>query len=334
MLIATIALSIGVLALAVYCVVLHRRIRLAYSGSPMRRKKSPGETFFTQSQLFNVTQQAGVAELNEGILKNIYHILNTVNVSTTVLAERAEKLEIKSLARIVSLLEKHRDDLPTFLGTDERGKKVPEALIQLSHFLSNAHESLMREIQDLSKIVNRLYQIVKAQQAYAEVKSRSDETDLARLIDDALIMEERYLEDNRIVIVKELDSLPVWKVPKIKLLQVVITLLKNGCETLLMQDPDGPREIVLRTEVLGGRVLRLEIGDARALESAEVVDPLASPSDSTTLTRRHFSLYYCANAIMEMRGSICIFSEEPGHGALMRVELPLDSGNTSQEIVP
>jgi len=275
-----------------------------------------------------------VAELNEGILKNIYHILNTVNVSTTVLAERAEKLEIKSLARIVSLLQEHQDDLGSFLVKDERGKKVPEALIQLSEFLSNAHGSLMDEIHDLGKIVNRLYQIVKAQQAYAEVKSRSDDTDLAKLIDDALIMEERYLEDNGITIEKDFDALPTWKVPKIKLLQVVITLLKNGCETLLMQDPDGPHKIIMRSKIIKENILRLEIGDIRALESSEVIDPLASPSDSTTLTRRHFSLYYCANAIMEMQGSITVFSEEAGHGALMRVELPLNSSNISGEFTP
>ncbi len=316
MIAAVIVLAAFCLGLILYCLRLHATIKEIKLAQKIRKDEST----FTDSQMVNVAHQAGIAELNEGILKNIYHVLNTINVSTSVVTEKVEKLETKSLTKLVTLLKDNENDLANFLEKDERGKKVPHALLQFSEYFSNAYDSLVNEITELSNMVQKLNQIVKAQQAYANVESRVDQVDLSHLIRDAIAMESRLLDEHRIEVEQDLQSVPKVEAPKIKLLQVIVTLLRNGCETMVMHNPAGPWRMIATVQQMESGRVSVQIGDARALQSAEVVDPLASPSDSTTLTRRHFSLYYCANAIQEMRGSFLIFCEAPGHGALMRLE--------------
>ena len=310
-------LSAFCLGLILYCL----RLRATVKELGLNRKLKRNETTFTDSQMMNVAHQAGVAELNEGILKNIYHILNTINVSSSVVSEKVDRMETKSLGKLMRLVKEHENDLANFFEKDKQKKKVPGALLQYAEYFGNAYESLVNEIQELTSMIQKLNQIVKAQQAYANVESRLDKVELASLVRDAVAMESRLLDEHRIDVQFELDNEARIKAPKIKLLQVIVTLIRNGSETMVMHNPAGPWVMSAKVSMSSDKVT-LQVGDARALEHAEVVNPLASPSDSTTLTRRHFSLYYCANAIQEMHGAFLIFCEAPGHGALMRLEFP------------
>lgn len=319
-------LNVACVALVIVCAILLVVLALQRHRIRSYRRSHGGTGYgdgsFTESQFVNVAHQAGLAELNESILKNLYHILNSLNVSSSMAVERAERLEVKSLVKLAGMIREHQDDLSHFLTEDERGKRLPEALIQYAEFLKNAHASLVKEIRDLSLTVGKLYQIVKAQQAYAEVESATEDVDVRRLMDDALTMEAKFIEDHRIGLVTDYPQKLMVHLPKIKLLHVLVTLIKNGCETMVMLDDKGPWALTLRAMSASNHRVLIEIGDERAVATGEVFDPISSPSESTTLTRRHFSLYYCANAISEMQGTFTIFAENPGHGAFMRLELP------------
>jgi len=327
MVIALVLLAAAVLALSLYCVVLRRNVDLTQMGSATGRTK---EIAVTESQLMRIAQQAGMAELHAGILENIYNILNTVNVSASVVSDKIEKMEIKSLSRIAGLFKEHREDLGAFLASDERGRKVPEAVIQLAEYMSNAHAGLSEEMGNLNAIIQRLNQIVKAQQAYAGVQVKTEKVDINQLIKDALVMEMRSIQSEGMAIRADYHPLPLVQVAKIKILQVVVTLIRNACETIGMQARETERQLLIRTQERGGRVV-IEIGDERALEMVDVMDPLASPTDSNTLTRRHFSLYYCASAISEMQGTIKIFCEGPNTGALVQLDLPISNAEVDSE---
>jgi signal transduction histidine kinase len=309
-----------VLAVLVFSLVrLHSR-QSGRSGQPEADKSR--EMAMTQSQLMRIAHHAGIAELNQGILKNIYNILSSVNVSTSVAADLAKKIDARSLSRLAELLQEHQDDLQGFFKSDAKGQKVPKALCQLAEYLTSVRESLVAEMSLLSDAVQKLNQIVKAQQAYAGTEAAVEEFDVNDLVADALLMESRTMEERDCTVQEELDHrLPRLKTHKIKLLQVVVTLLRNGAETIQTNCPPGERRLLVRSQGKEGHLI-LEVGDARALEAGEVIDPLLANTDSTTLTRRYFSLYYCASAVAEMHGGIRIFSEGLGHGALVRIDLP------------
>ncbi|MCB1051130.1 MAG: hypothetical protein H6510_17205 [Acidobacteria bacterium] len=280
------------------------------------------ELAMSQSQLMRIAHHAGMAELNQGILKNIYNILSTVNVSTSVVNDRARKIDIRSLTRLADLLEENQAQLAQFLATDPRGQKFPKALGQLSEYMKNVHDGLLEEIANLTEIVQKLNQIVKAQQAYAGAEVAVEEFDVNQLLEDSLLMESRTFEERDCSVREELDpKLPRILTHKIKLLQVVVTLMRNGAETVNANSPPGERIVLIRTYFRDNRIC-VEIGDPKAIETGEIIDPLLANTDSTTLTRRYFSLYYCASAVAEMHGGIRIFSEGLGHGSLVRVDLP------------
>jgi methyl-accepting chemotaxis protein len=62
-----------------------------------------------QSQLLDVAHRAGMTEIATGVLHNVGNVLNSVNVSVTVLADNLRKSKFSSVAKVAQLLEEHQD---------------------------------------------------------------------------------------------------------------------------------------------------------------------------------------------------------------------------------
>ena len=75
--------------------------------------------------LLDVSRQAGMAEMANGILHNVGNTLNSVNVSAGLLAERLRGLRVSGVARASALLREHAHDLGAFFTEDPRGQQLP-----------------------------------------------------------------------------------------------------------------------------------------------------------------------------------------------------------------
>jgi C4-dicarboxylate-specific signal transduction histidine kinase len=68
------------------------------------RKRSQQELEAMQQRLMEASRQAGMAEVATGVLHNVGNVLNSVNVSTTVIQERLLKSKLTSLVQTAELL--------------------------------------------------------------------------------------------------------------------------------------------------------------------------------------------------------------------------------------
>lgn len=69
-------------------------------------------------QLLDASRQAGMAEVATNVLHNVGNVLNSVNVSASLVAESVQKSKVSGLARVVALLREHEHDLGTFIASD------------------------------------------------------------------------------------------------------------------------------------------------------------------------------------------------------------------------
>src|SRR5207247_9912650 len=120
-------------------------------------------------QLLDVSRQAGMAEVATGVLHNVGNVLNSVNVSATLVCDMVGKSEVASLGKVTQLLQEHREDLGSFITTHPKGKLLPNFLANLSEQLARENAQTLKELQLLVKNIEHIKEVRAMQQSYARL---------------------------------------------------------------------------------------------------------------------------------------------------------------------
>ena len=86
------------------------------------RKRMELEIERIHQQLLDASRQAGMAEVASSVLHNVGNVLNSVNVSTTLIARPLEQLRVVQSGKAAQMLSEHAADLGDFLTTDPKGR--------------------------------------------------------------------------------------------------------------------------------------------------------------------------------------------------------------------
>ena len=105
-----------------------------------------GELSRTKDRLVEEAHKAGMADIATGVLHNVGNLLNSVNVSRTVIQKTLDRSRVGGLAKANALLRDHSGDLGSFLTSDERGKRLLEYYFQLEKVIGEEHRQLIERI--------------------------------------------------------------------------------------------------------------------------------------------------------------------------------------------
>lgn len=119
-------------------------------------------------QLLEASGQAGMAEVATSVLHNVGNVLNTVNVSAPIAADRVRNSNAAFVSKVGALLQGHPNDLASCLENDPRGSKIPPYLTALGEELGE-QRSVTEELGHLRKNVEPIKEIVSRQQNFAKV---------------------------------------------------------------------------------------------------------------------------------------------------------------------
>src|SRR5207247_7016567 len=89
------------------------------------RRRAEQELENVHKQLLVASRQAGMAEVATNVLHNVGNVLNSVNVSSTLVAENLKKSKVSSLPRVVALMNEHAADVRTLITTDPTRHYLP-----------------------------------------------------------------------------------------------------------------------------------------------------------------------------------------------------------------
>src|SRR5207244_8881013 len=84
------------------------------------RKRAEAELENVHKQLVDTSRQAGMAEVATGVLHNVGNVLNSVNVSTTLVSENLKRSKAGNLARVAAMFRQHAAHLGALLTADRK----------------------------------------------------------------------------------------------------------------------------------------------------------------------------------------------------------------------
>jgi signal transduction histidine kinase len=292
----------------------------------IERKRLQAEADKAHSQLLDVARQAGMAEVAIGVLHNVGNVLNSVNVSKSILGDRLQKLKAANLGKVVALLREHENDLAAFLTTDAKGRQMVPYLEVLDKHMAEEQSGALEELKSLSKNIEHIKDIVSVQQNYAAYGGMSEPVQVVDLVEDALRMSASALERHDIRTIRQFEpDAPVITTDKHKILQILVNLIRNAKQAC---DESGrsDKQLVVRV-----------FNDNGSVKISATDNGIGIPPENLTRIFRHgfttrkdghgFGLHNSALAAKELGGILHVSSPGPGQGATFTLELPADLQN-------
>jgi C4-dicarboxylate-specific signal transduction histidine kinase len=287
-----------------------------------QRRKAEAELQSAQKQLVEASREAGMAEVATGVLHNVGNVLNSVNVSASVLSERIKKSKIQNVGLVAGLMQKHSADLGQFMTNDAKGRQLPLFLAELAKHLAAEQVSALEELAGLHKNIEHIKVIVAMQQSYAKLSGVAQEVTVTDLIEDAVRMNEGALARHDVKLVRDIDqSLPQILVDRHKVLQILINLIRNAKYAC---DDSGKEEKQLTLRAANGdQRVRISVIDNGVGIPVENLTRIFQHGFTTRKNGHGFGLHSGALAAKEMGGALVVQSNGPGQGASFTLELPV-----------
>lgn len=275
----------------------------------------------THKQLLETSRQAGMAEVATSVLHNVGNVLNSVNTSASVLADRLRNSQVSGISRVSELLETNRHDLAGFLTANGRADQVINYLKSLTQHLNTENASALAELKGLAKNIEHIKEIVAMQQSYARISGVTEAVKPTDLVEDALRMNAGALARHQVKLVRDYaPDVPEIMVEKHKVLQILVNLIRNAkyaCDD--SSTPD--KSLTLRVTHDDCRV-RITVADNGVGISPENLTRIFSHGFTTRKEGHGFGLHSGALAARELGGALTVHSDGPGRGAELTLELP------------
>jgi signal transduction histidine kinase len=298
------------------------------------RKAAAAHAEEMQSELLSVSRMAGMAEIATGVLHNVGNVLNSLNVSVSMISDQVRSSRVSGLTRSIELVDSFPGGLPAFLGT-EKGKVLPSYLTSVSKRLSEENARMLDELASVNRHVDHIKTIVAMQQSYARPSGVMEAVVISTLIDDALHMGESSFAKHGIEVVKDYSSALTIATDRHKLLQIVINLLSNARHALKDQrsahaELQEPQQLIVRVRCTPP-IVTITVTDTGVGIPAENLDKIFRHGFTTKQGGHGFGLHASANAARELGGSLRAASDGPGCGATFTLELPISGCETDNE---
>jgi len=284
------------------------------------RKDAELQLAQTHKALLDASRQAGMAEVATNILHNVGNVLNSVNISASLVMDSVRNSRAASLAKVVALLREHEANLGSYLTRDARGQHIPAFLEQLAQEWQAQQQAMVKELESLRANIDHIKEIVAMQQGYAKVYGATEIVNVADLVEYSLRLNEGDLIKQQVQVVREFAEVPPICVEKHKLLQILVNLVRNAkhaCDDL----ESGKKLITLRIAQVDDRV-RISVSDTGVGIAPEKLTRIFVHGFTTRKDGHGFGLHSGALAATELGGSLSAHSEGPGKGATFTLELP------------
>jgi signal transduction histidine kinase len=280
-----------------------------------------GSVAESRSQLRDQSFQAGRAEVATDVLHNVGNVLNSVNISASLAADRIKQSKIAGLIRLGEMLLEQGAGLAKFLTEDARGRRVPEYLAALGQQLQSDQRAALEELDTLRENLEHIKDTVAMQQKYAKRCGVTESAAPADLVEDSLRLNAGALERHGVQLRREFDEVPAISVDRHKVLQILVNLIRNAkyaCDESGRSD----KLITIRVQA-NGPTVRISVIDNGVGISPQTMGRLFRHGFTTRKTGHGFGLHSGALAAKELGGSLTAASDGLGCGATFTLELPL-----------
>lgn len=277
----------------------------------------------THQELVVTSRHAGMSEVATDVLHNVGNVLNSVNVSCSLVADRLRESKLASLTRVAELLQAHESDLPTFVAESREGKLLPRYVRLLADQLLEERQTMLAEVGALTKNIDHIKVIVSQQQSYARTAGMREMVTVAQIVDDALQLNMTSLTRHKVKAERDFRPVPEICVDRHRVLQIVVNLVSNAIQAMRDDDPTAERRVTIAIAPRDADVVAIVVRDTGIGISAENLTNIFRHGFTTKAQGHGFGLHSAALAAKEMGGTLTAESDGPNTGATFTLELPV-----------
>jgi PAS domain S-box-containing protein len=272
-------------------------------------------------QLVETSRQAGMAEVATSVLHNVGNVLNSVNVSATLVGDRLRASKVANLPKLVAMLQDHAADLADFLANDPKGRAITPYLASLGGELVAEQGMLLKEIEELRKNIEHIKEIVAMQQSYAKVSGLVEAVPLAEIVEDAIRINAGALDRHQVTLVRDYAARPTLTLERHKVMQILVNLIRNA--KYACDDGGRPDKTITIRLAQEDDWVRLSVIDNGIGIPPENLTRIFGHGFTTRKEGHGFGLHSGSLTAKELGGSLVAHSDGPGTGATFTLNLPL-----------
>lgn len=290
------------------------------------REREQAEADLRQNhrELLRLSHAAGMAEVATGVLHNIGNALNSINVSTEMLATKLHARARSSAAALRDFFREPPPKAAPVFAAHPDGADLQAFAGSVAGHIADQLAQADKEVVTLRTGVAHIKDIVARQQTLAKSARRQEVFDVREAVEESLLIDKtdaRFPPGALVVEFAEAGPAPVYS-DRTAVVQILINLLANARAAIESAAPPAPRLIV-----------RIGAG-AEALRTVSVIDngvgiareqlvSIFSYGFSTKQGGHGFGLHNAANNARLLGGSLAVISEGPGLGATFTLSLPV-----------
>ena len=275
-----------------------------------------------QHELVDTARRAGMAEIATGVLHNVGNVLNSVNVSASLVAESVRKSKVGNVERVAKMLTENEANLGEFLANDPKGKQVPAFLRTLATHLQEEQTRSLKELESLTQSVEHVKTIIAMQQTYAKVTGIHETMAVVDVVEDALRLNAISFTRHEIRVRREFEAKPTATLERHKVMQILVNLLTNAKHALDKPEVKD-KTLTVRVALNGHESVRISVVDTGSGITPDSMARLFQHGFTTKPQGHGFGLHHGALAAKEMGGSLSAHSDGEGRGATFTLEIPI-----------
>jgi PAS domain S-box-containing protein len=296
-----------------------------------QRKVAEEKLSDLHKELVQASREAGMAEIATSVLHNVGNVLNSVNISTSLISEKIRGSKITKIGRLAELIRANEKNLGDFMVNDPKGKQIPDFLANLSSTLERERDEVIQEVGSLESNIAHIKEIVIMQQSYAKSMGVMESLKVTDLVEDAIRMNDGAISRHRVKLVREFTDTPPILTSKHKILQILVNLIRNAkyaCDDSGRDD----KQITVRV-ANGGDVVKISVIDNGIGIPPENLTRIFNHGFTTRKDGHGFGLHSGALSAKELGGDLVVSSEGTGRGATFTLLLPLKAKSSGTTII-
>ncbi|MBK7645582.1 MAG: HAMP domain-containing protein [Planctomycetes bacterium] len=276
----------------------------------------------SRAQVVRAARAAGMSEIATGVLHNVGNVLNSVNVSTSLLAQNAMRSGAGDLKRVVEAIRGSTGDLASFVAKDPRGAHLDPLLEQIAEQLVSESAERERELGSLARGIDHIKELIHAQQGIAGRAGVLEQVDPRELVRSAVKLTASSSMGEKPEVLEEFQDVGLVPLDRHRLMEVLVNVVQNARQALSSAGLER-RRLVVRIASDKPEELRIEVEDSGPGIAPENLTRIFTHGFTTRAEGHGFGLHACANAATEMGGTLTADSRGLGHGARFIVSLPI-----------
>ena len=281
----------------------------------------------TNKKLVNASRQAGMAEVATNVIHNVGNVLNSVNTSFYQVQEISTRTNIDNIEKLAVMLLENVDQ-PNFLRDDDRGKQIPNYLKMVAEQIATDRNEIEEELASTRRHLEHIKTIVAMQQKFATPSHVIEETNLAQLIEDAIVISSSSLIRHNISLVRDYSGKIVVWLDQHQVMQILVNLIRNAKHAC--QAAGNPNAQIKISVVQSAEKIQVVVKDNGIGIATDNLLKLFSHGFTTKKNGHGFGLHSGANCAKAMGGSLEATSEGIGHGATFTLTLPVEQKDVKE----